>query len=82
MAVTSEKNPELITWLEHLVKDIYENADSVDGLAVAMISENSIRTAYYNMTGGDKILAGGYITQDATMDAVKDLLTDIFTEVE
>lgn len=62
MEVSNEKNPGLIPWLEQLVKDIYENANEVEGLAVAMISKNSIRTAYYNMTGGDKILAGGYIT--------------------
>lgn len=80
MEVNNEKNPELIGWLEQLVKDIYENADGVDGLAVAMITKNSIRTAYYNMTGGDKILAGGYITQDANTDAVLDLLQDMFQD--
>lgn len=80
MEVSNEKNPELISWLEQLVKDIYENANEVEGLAVAMISKNSIRTAYYNMTGGDKILAGGYITQDANTDAVIDLLQDMFQD--
>lgn len=80
MEVNNEKNPELISWLEQLVKDIYENANEVEGLAVAMISKNSIRTAYYNMTGGDKILAGGYITQDANTDAVIDLLQDMFQD--
>lgn len=80
MEVSNEKNPELISWLEQLVKDIYENATEVEGLAVAMISKNSIRTAYYNMTGGDKILAGGYITQDANTDAVIDLLQDMFQD--
>lgn len=80
MEVSNEKNPELISWLEQLVKDIYENANEVEGLAVAMISKNSIRTAYYNMTGGDKILAGGYITQDANTDAVIDLLQDMFED--
>ena len=80
MEVSNEKNPELISWLEQLVKDIYENANEVEGLAVAMISNNSIRTAYYNMTGGDKILAGGYITQDANTDAVIDLLQDMFQD--
>ena len=80
MEVSNEKNPELISWLEQLVKDIYENANEVEGLAVAMISKNSIRTAYYNMTGGDKILIGGYITQDANTDAVIDLLQDMFQD--
>ena len=80
MEVSNEKNPELISWLEQLVKDIYENANEVEGLAVAMISKNAIRTAYYNMTGGDKILAGGYITQDANTDAVIDLLQDMFQD--
>lgn len=80
MEVSNEKNPELIEWLEQFVKDIYENANEVEGLAVAMISKNSIRTAYYNMTGGDKILAGGYITQDANTDAVIDLLQDMFED--
>lgn len=80
MDINNEKNPELISWLEQLVKDIYENADSVEGLAVAMIAKNSIRTAYYNMTGGDKILAGGYITQDANTDAVMDLLEGMFKD--
>ena len=80
MEVSNEKNPELISWLEQLVKDIYENANEVEGLAVAMISNNSIRTSYYNMTGGDKILAGGYITQDANTDAVIDLLQDMFED--
>ena len=45
-----------------------------------MSSNNSIRTSYYNMTGGDKILAGGYITQDANTDAVIDLLQDMFQD--
>lgn len=45
-----------------------------------MIAKNSIRTAYYNMTGGDKILAGGYITQDANTDAVMDLLEGMFKD--
>ena len=80
MEVNNEKNPELISWLEQLVKDIYENANEVEGLAVAIISNNSIRTAYYNMTGGDKILAGGYITQDANTDAVVDLLQGMFQD--
>ena len=80
MEASNEKNPELISWLEQLVKNIYENANEVEGLAVAMISKKSIRTAYYNMTGGDKILAGGYITQDANTDAVIDLLQDMFQD--
>lgn len=47
-----------------------------------MLENNNISTAYYNLTNGDKVLIGGFITQDATMDRVMNLLGDLFTDSE
>lgn len=82
MEVNNEKNPELIEWLEQFVKDIYQRADKIEGVAIAALENNNISTAYYNLTNGDKVLVGGFITQDATMDRVMDLLGDLFTDSE
>ena len=82
MEVNNEKNPELIEWLEQFVKDIYQRADKIEGVAIAALENNNISTAYYNLTNGDKVLVGGFITQDATMDRVMDLLGDLCTDSE
>ena len=82
MEVSSEKNPELIECLEQFVKYIYQRADKIEGVAIATLENNNISTAYYNLTNGDKVLVGGFITQDATMDRVMDLLGDLFTDSE
>lgn len=82
MEVNNEKNPKLIEWLEQFVKDIYQSADKIEGVAIAALENNNISTAYYNLTNGDKVLIGGFITQDATMDRVMDLLGDLFTDSE
>lgn len=82
MDVNGEKNPQLISWLEQFVKDIYERADKIEGLAIATIEKNNISTAYYNMTNGDKVLVGGFITQDATIDRVTGLMEDLFKGIE
>lgn len=82
MEVNNEKNPELIEWLEQFVKDIYQRADKIEGVAIAALENNNISTAYYNLTNGDKVLVGGFITQDATMDRVMDILGDLFTDSE
>lgn len=80
MEVSNEKNPKLIEWLEHFVKDIYEKADTIEGVAVAIIENNNISTAYHNMTNGDKVLVGGFITQDATVDRIINLFEDSFAD--
>lgn len=82
MEVNNEKNPKLIEWLEQFVKDIYQRADKIEGVAIAALENNNISTAYYNLTNGDKVLIGGFITQDSTMDRVMDLLGDLFTDSE
>lgn len=82
MEVSNEKNPKLIEWLEQFVKDIYERADKIEGVAIATIEHNNISTAYHNMTNGDKVLVGGFITQDATMDRIRDLFEDLFSDRE
>ena len=82
MEVSNEKNPKLIEWLEHFVKDIYERADTIEGVAIAIIENNSISTAYHNMTHGDKVLVGGFITQDATVDRIINFLNDQFADRE
>lgn len=82
MEVNNEKNLKLIEWLEQFVKDIYQRADKIEGVAIAALEHNNISTAYYNLTNGDKVLIGGFITQDATMGRVMDLLGDLFTDSE
>ena len=78
----TDKNPELLKFLEQLVKTLIESETPIEGLAVAAIRGNSIDTYYYNCTVGDKILIGGFINQDATMDAVVDMIQGLASDSE
>ena len=78
----TDKNPELLKFLEQFVKTIVESETPIEGLAVAAIRGNSIDTYYYNCTVGDKILIGGFINQDATMDSVVDMIQGLASNNE
>lgn len=78
----TDKNPELLKFLEQLVKNLIESETPVESLAVAAIRGNSIDTYYYNCTVGDKILVGGFINQDATMDSVVDMIQGLASDNE
>lgn len=65
------ETPKCAGWLEGFVKRIFEDPQTVNGVAVAIVgNDNTIETGYWECTMADKILISGIIQQDAMLQTL------------